>query len=428
MPEPTPPARAPGPEPHASPDGSPGTVSPAGSRAHASPDASSVHARALALRVYYFCSFSMLGAYLPYFPSWLEAQGVDGLAIGVIASAMPAMNVLGPPAFGALADRLGLRGGILRLSCAGALVGFAAITALSRDAALPFAALLVLVSFFAFFRSPMVLLADVVALELADVTRAPSYGALRLWGSIGFLVTAAAVGRWIDPRTLLLPAAVAVLLAAALVAAFFLPSRVALPAPPAPGEVRALLSARGFQLFLLAAFLGQGAQSVYDLCFSRHLRDLGAGGTLVGAAWAVGVAAEVALLAGSARLLSRFGAPRLLVVAFAGAAVRWLLIAALRSPWLLLLLQPLHALSFALMWVASLGLVKAHAGPRALASAQGVATASAAAGMVLAMPLWGALYRHGGGALAFGTAAAFSLAAALVALRLPATRPAVAAR
>jgi PPP family 3-phenylpropionic acid transporter len=397
-------------------------VRASGAEAHAPPDGVAARARALALCAYYFCSFSMLGAYLPYFPSWLEAQGVDGVAIGVIASAMPAMNVLGPPAFGALADRLGLRGGILRLSCAGALLAFAAITALSRDGALPFAALLALVASFAFFRSPMVLLADVVALELAESPRAPSYGRLRLWGSVGFLVTAAAAGRWIDPSTLLLPAAVALLLAATLVAAFFLPARVALPAPPAPGQVRALLADGGFQLFLLAAFLGQGAQSVYDLCFSRHLRDLGAGGTLVGAAWALGVAAEVALLAASAPLLSRFGAPRLLMVAFAGATLRWLLIAGLRSPWLLLLLQPLHALSFALMWVASLGVVKDHAGPRTLASAQGVATASAAAGMVLAMPLWGALYRRGGGALAFTTAAALSAAAALVAARLAARR------
>lgn len=383
-------------------------------------DPAAVRRRALALRIYYFGSFSMLGAYLPFFPSWLEAQGVGSVAIGVIASAIPAMNIVGPPAFGALADRLGLRGGILRISCAGALIGFLGLTVLSGRGALTFTTLAALVGFFAFFRSPMVLLADVVAMEHAASSPHHSYGRLRLWGSLGFLVSAAAVGHWVDPRSLLLPATVATLLAVTLVVSFFLPARVTIPAPRVPGEVRALLRTRSFQLFLLAAFLGQAAQSVYDLVFSRHLRDLGASGSLVGIAWAVGVAAEVALLAASAPLLARFGAARMLVVAFAGAAVRWVLIATVRSPAVLLALQPLHALSFALMWVAALRVVERHAGARVLAGAQGVATACTSAGMVLAMPIWGALYRHGRGPLAFGVAALVSTAAALVAAVLAA--------
>jgi hypothetical protein len=48
------------------------------------------------------------------------------------------------------------------------------------------------VFFYAAFRSPMVMLADVVALERAR-SAGTTYGRLRLWGSVGFLMAALAI-------------------------------------------------------------------------------------------------------------------------------------------------------------------------------------------------------------------------------------------
>jgi PPP family 3-phenylpropionic acid transporter len=370
------------------------------------------------LRIYYFVTFAVLGVYLPFFPTWLEAQQLRGASIGVVTAAMPAMSVIGPPAFGLLADALGLRGGILRLSCAGALLAFAAIAATSHaGVALGFAGLLSLVAIFAFFRSPMVMIADVLALESASAA-GTSYGRLRMWGSLGFLLAAIAVGRFLDVRSAALPMAISAALLLALVTSFSLPAKSSLPARPVPGQLRALLSSTDFQLFLVAAFLGQGAQSAYDLCYSRHLRDLGAAPAEHGIAWAIGVGAEMALFGWGGALFARVPAPRLLVIAFSGACLRWILIALVRSPAVLLMLQPLHALSFGLMWVASLSYAKERAGPGQLATAQGVFTASAAAGMVVGMPAWGELYQRRGGPTTFVVAAVVSAFAAAVAFLL----------
>jgi PPP family 3-phenylpropionic acid transporter len=373
-----------------------------------------VPGRLLSLRLYYFASFAALGVYAPFFPQWLEARGVRGAAMGAVAALVPAMGVLGPPAVGILADAVGLRGSVLRACAGGSALAMCALAAWgpAPAPALIFATVLV----YAVFRSPMVLLADVVAMERASEA-GTSYGKLRLWGSVGFLVASVATGRAVDPRApAALPAAVAVALLVALVAAWRLPAKPPGARTPVVAEARALLRAPDFTRFLVVSFLAQSAQSAYDLCFSLRLRDLGAPDARVGVAWALGVVFEVALMAYAEPLLARFGAPRLVAIAVLGAAVRWALLAAVPAVPLLLLLQPLHAVSFALWWVASLAYTRERAPAHALATAQGAFSAAVASGSVVGMLAWGALYQRFGGAAVFGVASAVALGGGIVAL------------
>jgi PPP family 3-phenylpropionic acid transporter len=180
-------------------------------------------------------------------------------------------------------------------------------------------------------------------------------------------------------------------------------------------EARALLAAPSFAVFLAVSLLAQGAHAAYDLCFSLHLRDLGATDALIGLAWAIGVVFEVALLRCVEPLVARFGAPRLLAAALLGAGIRWALLAVVRPLPVLLALQPLHAISFALWWTASVAHVKDRAPAHALAAAQGLFTAFVGAGSVAGMLGWGTIYRRAGGGAVFGTAAAVAVAAAILA-------------
>ncbi len=85
--------------------------------------------RLVPLRIYYFASFAALGAYAPFFPRWLEARGVVGVSMGLVAGLVPAMGVLGPPAVGVLADALRVRGSLLRVCSLGACLAMAALAA-----------------------------------------------------------------------------------------------------------------------------------------------------------------------------------------------------------------------------------------------------------------------------------------------------------
>ncbi|WP_437687695.1 MFS transporter [Sorangium sp. So ce176] len=380
-----------------------------------------------AISLYYFGIFAVLGVYLPLFPSWLQAQEVQGLAMGAIAATLPAMGLIAPPLFGFIADSLGVRVWLIRAACAGALVAFALLALSSAlGVALGFGGLFVAALAFAFFRAPMFTMADVVAIE-ASLSSGIAYGRLRLWGSISFALMAIVGGALIDTaRPAAFPATMTAVLLVAFAVSWTLPAggeapfqrlrqqrgaREAAAAPAAPAvedsvqqRARALLRSRDFRLFLAASFLAQSANSSYDLCYTLHLRDVGFPEALVGVAWAVGVSGEIALMAFSGPLLQRFAPPTLLAFAFAGAALRWALLSSVRWWPALLAIQPLHAVSFAMMWVASLAYTRDRAHPQILATAQGLFSASAGAGSVIGMLVWGELYKRGGGSLTFGVA------------------------
>lgn len=373
----------------------------------------------LPLRVYYVASFAVGGVFVPFFPRWLEARGMLGLRLGVISAAAPAMALFAPAAFGVVADALAIRVGLLQLACLGALLSFATL-AITVGSGVPpsFGGLWFAATAIALFRAPMSLMADVVALERASQV-GTTYGRLRLWGSLGFLCAALAAGCWVDPRdALALPVVCTGALAAGFVASLSLPRRAELPDRADRHSIARLLAQSDFRLFLMAAFLGQCGNVAYDMCFSLRLFNLGVPRPVVGLAWALGTGAEVLLMAWSASVFRSFPAPALLACALAGASVRWVLIATVRSSSWLLLLQPLHAVSFGLVWLAEVTYTSRRFPSHSLATAQGLFASTVGAGLVVGMLTWGLVYQHAGGSFVFAGAACFAVSASAFAVAL----------
>jgi len=75
-------------------------------------------------------------------------------------------------------------------------------------------------------------------------------------------------------------------------------------------------------------------------------------------------------------------------------------------------LQPLHAISFGLMWLGSTGIVVQRAPRDQLASAQGTFSACAATGNAAGMLACGWMHASHGGRAVFGAAAVLALLAA----------------
>ncbi|UQA60325.1 MFS transporter [Polyangium aurulentum] len=369
------------------------------------------------LRLYYFAAFAAIGVYLPFFPPWLEAHGIRGLSLGIVTSLFHAMSIIAPPAFGFVADALGLRGFLLRVACGGAFAGFLVISALAlRGGPIGFGPLVASVLIFAFFRSPMAMMADVVSLEQSGRAGVP-YGSIRLWGSIGFLCAATAAGWLADPKQPAeVPIAVALALLGAFTVSFALPSRVPAPARPSAEHVREFVADPSVRLFLAGAFFAQAGHVCYDQRMSSLLRDRGASQPFISLAWSVGVLAEVLLMGVFGLIAQRVRPPVLLAIAYGGASLRWLLIANLPGTLPLLLLQPLHALSFGVTWVASLAFVKERAPSHMLSTAQGLFTTAISSGGVVGMLVWGPLYEKSGGMVTFATASVVSACACALAI------------
>jgi PPP family 3-phenylpropionic acid transporter len=123
-------------------------------------------------------------------------------------------------------------------------------------------------------------------------------------------------------------------------------------------------------------------------------------------------------MAWSTPAFSAFSAPRLLAFGLAIASVRWLLLAFLRTTASILLFQPLHALSFGLVWLAAVSYAARRFPSHCLATAQGLFGTAVGAGSIVGMLLWGLVYQRAGGSSMFLGAACVSACAFACAVAL----------
>jgi len=352
------------------------------------------------IAAYYFVFFGALGIFLPYFAPWLVAHGLAPAEATRVLSLTPLMSLLVPPLAGLVADARRARVWLLRI---GSLATFLAFLGFFR--AHTRVELYVVTAIFAFCRAPLTSLID--ATTLSHVRHhGGSYGRIRLWGSLGFLVAAAASGAVIEKSGIGVIVAVAVwALALGAAVAFGLPAPPPVERKGVVGAWLHLLGEADWWIFFVAVALAQMATAAYDSGFSLHLMRLGFGGRFIGAAWATGVAAEIVLMALSGRILARIGAPTLFAIALTTAALRWTLLARVVSPVAILCLQPLHGVTFGLFWVAGVTLVRdrGHAAPTA---AQGLFSAAVGSGSLLGMNVAERLLERGGGRVLYTFAAA----------------------
>lgn len=330
------------------------------------------------LSIWYAAMFLTIGLFTPWWPVWLESRGLGPGEIGIVLALTTWTRIAASPLAAGLADRLGRRRPVmLALSC-GALVAFAFYAAADGFMQLALAAVGLGLCF-----PPLMPVGENLTMLAARVRRF-DYGRVRLWGSLAFIAAAWGGGALIggDPRAvpwLTLGAA-----ALAVCACANLPDVRAAPAGGAFSGLGALLRRPSFLLFLAVAGLVQGSHAAYYAFATLHWRAAGLDPFVIGALWAEGVFAEVALFAVSGRLARRVGvAPMFALAALAG-AVRWTVIGATASLAALAAVQALHAGTFAATHLAAMRFIQSRVPPAASATAQGLYSA-VATGTVMAL-------------------------------------------
>ncbi|WP_246659536.1 MFS transporter [Ancylobacter moscoviensis] len=360
--------------------------------------------------------FFGIGVFMPFFPIWLEGRGFDAAMIALALAVPQTVRLLTMPLGGVLADRSGRP--------RATLIGYALATALcfAGIAIAPNAAFILIgLGLTAIFWQPSlpVLDAYAVARRREGIL---DYGRVRLWGSMAFiggnLVAGALLGGVVFgqvPRDAVIWLIVGASGAAALAAA----TLEEVKAPPRQEEGPPGGGLAGLAPVLLvgmaAAALAQGAHAVLYAFASIHWHARGLSDTVIGLLWSLGVIAEVVLFHFGTRVTRRLGAERLLLLGGATGVLRFGAMAFDPPTALLLLLQPLHAVTFGCTYLGTVELVARHAPPGRGASVQAMAawaTAIAMAGATLASgPLWQAF-----GTRAFLASAAFGALGALLAL------------
>jgi PPP family 3-phenylpropionic acid transporter len=265
------------------------------------------------------------------------------------------------------------------------------------------------------------------AITLSHLTgRSELYGHIRVWGSIGFMVTVGAFGVAFDHVSItLLPLLMLPLYAGLLVSSFANDYQVvAIADVHAPIGFRKRLVRPDVIAFFVVALLAQVSFGPYYTFFSLYLEQHGYRPSALGAFWAIGVSLEIAMFFASARVFARWDATQVLIVSLASAALRWWATALYPdNVALMAVAQITHALNFAAFFAACMQLLVRYFPGRMNGHAQGLYYGfSSGVGGVLGALLAGWLWNADGGRLSFlvaGGVAAIAAAIAWVMLRSP---------
>lgn len=300
----------------------------------------------------YFWYFAGVGVLLPYWSLYLAERGLGPEMIGLLLGLIQAAKLVAPMLAGGIADRHNATMAVVRGGTAVAALAFLVLAA--GEPALPWLVAGMLV----FSLGLNAALPLFEATTLAHLGRDQSrYGPIRLWGSVGFVLAAYGVGRWVEAAGVaVVPWALAAL-TVALAASGWLVPRARVAAGQAPGLGGRLHEPRVLAL-LATGLLMQASHGVYYAFYSIYLSDLGHSGRTIGLLWGLAVLAEVVLFALMPRLRGLAGIRALLLWTFGLTALRWALlgsgVTALPG---LILIQCLHAFSFGSHHALSMALI-----------------------------------------------------------------------
>jgi len=308
------------------------------------------------LSTYYFFYFAFIGAFSPYFGLYLQTQGLTAWEIGLLMSQMQLMRLLGPNVWGWLADRRQRRVPIVQLAALVSLLGFSAFFWVRH-----LSGMLAAMAVLAFFWSAALPLIETLTFDHLRESR-ERYSRIRVWGSIGFIVAVLATGALLDhlPMDAVLWVCW-LLLAGILGCALLLPEAAPPAAHPGRDSLVTILRQPAVLALLLGGFTMAAAHGPFYVFYSIHLAHHGYNTTEIGLLWSLGVVAEIFVFMGMARLVTRYSLRTLLLVSFAAAVLRFLMIAwGVESPWIVWSAQTLHAFTFGTFHAAAVALIHRH--------------------------------------------------------------------
>jgi MFS transporter, PPP family, 3-phenylpropionic acid transporter len=363
---------------------------------------------------FYLFYFATLGALVPYWSLYLQDRGFSVIEIAELMALLMVTKIISPPLWGWLADRSGQRMRVVQLGALLTLITF--IFVLVSHGYWQMAAVMFLFSFFW-----NAILPQFESTTLGYLgTQLHRYSSIRLWGSIGFIVTVATTGpilaEWGADLLpwILMSLFLAIGLSTVGVADCYHHSH-----DSSTNHLWHLLQARGVPALLVVVFLMQVSHGAYYSFYSIYLEQHGFGREVIGLLWALAVGAEVVLFIYMPKLSHRFSLRSLYLAAMLLAAIRWLVVAWLPNfTTFLTLAQLLHAASFGIMHAVSIMLF--HAVFRGRHHGQGQALYSGlsfggggAVGIIIAGNVWDIW----GGSIAYSFAAFVAVLTAVITLR-----------
>ena len=302
---------------------------------------------------FYLFYFASLGALIPYWSLYLKSLGFEPRDIGTLMALVMATKIVSPNIWGWVADHTGRRMFIVRAGCGLAALCF--IGVFLGDGYWWLA--LVMIAFSFFWNATLPQFEATTLNYLGDHSH--RYSGIRLWGSIGFIVAASALGPLLDLQGAgILPVVLLVLLSGIWLSSLAVPEQATQYLPLDHEPLRKVLARPEVVALLVVCFLLQASHGPYYTFYTLYLEGYGYSRSFIGQLWALGVIAEVGVFLVMHRLVPRFGLRRLLLASLLLTALRWVLIG--QFPEILpvvVFAQTLHAASFGIYHAVAIQLI-----------------------------------------------------------------------
>ncbi len=297
--------------------------------------------------IYYFLYYGAISILFPFLALFYKSQGLTGGQIGLLAAISPIISFFGAPLWTGAADASHRHKLVTMLSIIGVV-----IVAFIFPGVASFGGLLLMISLFAFLGSPTGSLVDSAVLALLG-DRKERYGRIRLWGTIGYGVIAPFAGSLIGRLGLKWAFwGYAILMLGGLLIITRIPFRQSHSNGSFRGGMRVLFANQSWMLFLVMVFIaGIGMATINNYLFV-YMQSLGASKTLMGFALTVSTISEVPAMFFSDRLLRRFGARGMLIIAMTTIGLRLIGYSLTTQPLVVLVIQLVHGLTFAAIYTA----------------------------------------------------------------------------
>ena len=364
----------------------------------------------------YFFYYAATASLLPFIALYYAQLGLSAAQIGLLSGILPLVTLVSAPLWGALADATRRHHAVLLLAIGGTI---AAVLALSRTASL--SALIPIVVVNAFLMAPIIPLVDSTVLTMLGEQRS-LYGRQRLWGAIGWGISAPVAG-WLMDRggiTSAFGSYVFMMLGCFVVAIGLPVGRSHISASFRRG-VRGLLGNWQWLIFLASFLIGGIVLSIEMSFLFLYMNSLGASKALMGLSLTVATVSELPVWFYSNRMLERFGTRKVLVISLLACAVQGFAYSLMVNPLWVLPIQLLHGLAFSASWAAGVAYSSKIAPAGMGATAQGIFSGvSFGLRAALGAFIGGLLYQNVGPAAAFrvgGIAALVGVAFFLLASR-----------
>ncbi|MCG8493389.1 MAG: MFS transporter [Sneathiellales bacterium] len=319
----------------------------------------------LRLSGYYSAFFAVYGIAIPLWPRWLEGQ-ISLEYVGLVLGMSYWLKLIIVPATAWLADATGDRRKIMIALAGIVLLGLVLLPWLEG-----WVLYMVIWGVAGAALSTGVPLSDGLTMRLSQLLDI-KFGSVRKWGSVSFMLISLVVGYLADQYGLqaiyysILFAAVTLV-----IAAYFTPKVYTEPEKETVPFFRPL-QLPNFPLFLITVALLLATHAALYGFSAIYWKSLGYSNMMITVLWVIGVVAEIIMFSQSGKLIDRFGAMPMIIVAGCGAVLRWSVLAFAEALPLLVFAQLLHALTFALLYMSLIAYMTKRVPPNISASAQGL--------------------------------------------------------